>query len=96
MPGFDETGPRGLGPMTGRGLGYCVVPIGTSHGYTKHNEPYSDINQPYPGPFNTQPYAFHPPGTVPSYRVPFRRGRGRRSCGRGRFSGPGRGFGRRW
>lgn len=23
MPGFDGTGPRGLGPMTGRGLGPC-------------------------------------------------------------------------
>ena len=24
MPGGDRTGPRGLGSMTGRGLGYCV------------------------------------------------------------------------
>lgn len=23
MPGGDRTGPRGMGPMTGRGLGYC-------------------------------------------------------------------------
>ncbi|HOX41281.1 MAG TPA: DUF5320 domain-containing protein, partial [bacterium] len=23
MPGFDQTGPRGQGPMTGRGLGPC-------------------------------------------------------------------------
>ena len=23
MPGFDGTGPAGMGPMTGRGLGYC-------------------------------------------------------------------------
>lgn len=23
MPGFDRTGPRGMGPMTGRGMGYC-------------------------------------------------------------------------
>jgi hypothetical protein len=28
MPGFDGTGPRGSGPMTGRGMGYCVVPVG--------------------------------------------------------------------
>ncbi|MEA1959622.1 MAG: DUF5320 domain-containing protein [Chloroflexota bacterium] len=27
MPGFDGTGPRGTGPMTGRGMGYCVVPL---------------------------------------------------------------------
>lgn len=25
MPGFDGTGPRGQGPMTGRGLGRCVL-----------------------------------------------------------------------
>ncbi|MBN1956398.1 MAG: DUF5320 domain-containing protein [Anaerolineae bacterium] len=25
MPGFDGTGPRGAGPMTGRGEGYCAV-----------------------------------------------------------------------
>jgi len=23
MPGYDRTGPRGQGPMTGRGFGYC-------------------------------------------------------------------------
>jgi hypothetical protein len=23
MPGFDGTGPAGMGPMTGRGAGYC-------------------------------------------------------------------------
>lgn len=25
MPAFDGTGPRGQGPMTGRGEGYCAV-----------------------------------------------------------------------
>lgn len=24
MPGGDGTGPAGLGPMTGRGMGYCA------------------------------------------------------------------------
>lgn len=24
MPGFDGTGPGGVGPMTGRGGGYCI------------------------------------------------------------------------
>ena len=28
MPGFDGTGPRGFGPMTGWGRGYCVRPGG--------------------------------------------------------------------
>jgi len=30
MPGFDGTGPRGQGPMTGGGRGYCVVPAGVA------------------------------------------------------------------
>ncbi|HID87768.1 MAG TPA: hypothetical protein EYP55_10390 [Anaerolineae bacterium] len=25
MPAFDGTGPLGLGPMTGRGEGYCAI-----------------------------------------------------------------------
>jgi len=29
MPGFDGTGPNGMGPMTGGGRGYCVLPIST-------------------------------------------------------------------
>jgi len=27
MPRFDGTGPRGRGPMTGRGNGYCAVRV---------------------------------------------------------------------
>lgn len=27
MPGHDGTGPKGLGPMTGRGGGYCLLKI---------------------------------------------------------------------
>jgi len=27
MPNFNGTGPRGQGPFTGRGMGYCVEPI---------------------------------------------------------------------
>lgn len=27
MPGLDRTGPRGEGPMTGRGLGYCAEKV---------------------------------------------------------------------
>lgn len=27
MPGFDGTGPNGLGPMTGGGRGYCAQPL---------------------------------------------------------------------
>jgi hypothetical protein len=36
MPGFDGTGPRGLGPITGGGRGFCVVPLSpSSPTYTK-------------------------------------------------------------
>ena len=27
MPGFDGTGPFGQGPMTGKGRGYCIIPL---------------------------------------------------------------------
>ncbi len=27
MPGFDGTGPQGLGPFTGRGMGFCVAEL---------------------------------------------------------------------
>jgi len=27
MPGFNGTGPRGMGPMTGGGRGLCAVPL---------------------------------------------------------------------
>jgi len=33
MPGYDGTGPRGMGPMTGGGRGYCAVPAGTDGVY---------------------------------------------------------------
>lgn len=28
MPGYDGTGPRGMGSMTGGGRGYCATPAG--------------------------------------------------------------------
>ncbi|MFC2105776.1 DUF5320 domain-containing protein [Candidatus Bipolaricaulota bacterium] len=28
MPGFDRTGPRGAGAMTGGGRGFCAIPVG--------------------------------------------------------------------
>ncbi|NLK01216.1 MAG: DUF5320 domain-containing protein [Clostridia bacterium] len=34
MPGFDGTGPRGFGPMTGGGFGYCTgYPVGRGRGW---------------------------------------------------------------
>lgn len=34
MPGFDGTGSRGRGPMTGGSRGYCVMPVNES-GFVK-------------------------------------------------------------
>ena len=33
MPGFDGTGPMGHGPMTGRGMGFCVGYAGGPYGF---------------------------------------------------------------
>ena len=30
MPGFNGTGPRGRGPKTGGGRGFCAVPLSAS------------------------------------------------------------------
>jgi len=32
MPGFDQTGPRGMGPLTGRGMGACGGGFGCGRG----------------------------------------------------------------
>jgi hypothetical protein len=65
MPGFDGTGPRGLGPITGGGRGFCVVPISpsspiyTEKGDYRHTDvpmskPYYGARQNTPG---AVPYA---------------------------------------
>ncbi|MBM4464131.1 MAG: hypothetical protein FJ014_00950 [Chloroflexi bacterium] len=46
MPGFDGTGPAGMGPMTGGGRGWC--------------NPYSPLYAGY-GPYPA-PYAYRAPG----------------------------------
>jgi hypothetical protein len=33
MPGYDQTGPNGAGPMTGRGLGPCGRGLGFGRGF---------------------------------------------------------------
>lgn len=47
MPGLDGTGPRGMGPMTGGGRGYCALPLAarttvypgySPHGLTREQE----------------------------------------------------------
>jgi len=35
MPGMNRTGPEGLGPMTGRGMGFCGGGCGVAPGYDR-------------------------------------------------------------
>ena len=91
MPGSDGTGPRGQGPLTGRGEGHCAVRIPDS----------GEVPYGYAGLQGT-PVRLGTPAVQPALRarfVPwlnpaawlgraFRRGRGRgTSRGRGRRSG---------
>jgi hypothetical protein len=97
MPGFDGTGPRGMGPMTGGGRGFC-------------NPYYAGVRSPYGGPYPySTPYGtgyvppygagYSTPYTAYSYGA-YGLGRGfgwGRGLGGGRGFGWGRGFGRgRW
>jgi hypothetical protein len=86
MPGFDGTGPMGMGPMTGGCRGFCAMPY---RGYG----PYG---------YSMRPPYYPAPGVYPFYGRPFYGpifGAGRGGLpwggGRGRVFGGGRGF-RRW
>ncbi len=74
MPGFDGTGPRGLGPMTGGCRGYCVLPVkgpdsstqsGKSRGLTGiQGKPVSGAYPyrvfPYSAFFYPRPWGYYP------------------------------------
>ena len=64
MPGLNGTGPRGQGPFTGRGRGYCIEPVPFT---PKQPQIKSDIPMPI------YPYG-RGRGLPP--RGPFGRGRG--------------------
>jgi hypothetical protein len=84
MPGFDGTGPMGMGPMTGGGRGFCAMP------YTGYS--------PYGYGMRLPNYtAFGTYSGYPFFGRPFGVGRGGLPWGggRGRCFGGGRGF-RRW
>jgi hypothetical protein len=89
MPGFDGTGPRGQGPMTGRGEGYCALVLPES-GQAPYGYAGLQGMPVHPGMLAARPTL----GTrfacwlrpSPWLRRPFGRGPGR---------GPGRGRGRR-
>ena len=60
MPGFDGTGPRGMGPMTGGGRGFCSPwGLGATSGRGR--------GMPYPLTYGGAPYGgvVPPPGIAP-------------------------------
>ena len=84
MPFGDGTGPRGMGPMTGRGAGYCAgfgrpgfanpIPrrgwLGFGRG-RPYGYPYvgrHGVAIPYPG----YSYSYYGMGYVPFYGYPYR------------------------
>ncbi|MDY6843752.1 MAG: DUF5320 domain-containing protein [Thermodesulfobacteriota bacterium] len=106
MPGFDGTGPRGMGPMTGGGRGRCNPYLGgmrppVAGGYPYYHAfgeglpyNYGMYSTPFYGGYPYPPYRTYP------YNVGgFGRGMGYgRGIGFGRGMGYGRGMGmgRRW
>ena len=67
MPGFDGTGPAGMGPMTGGGRGWCNPYSPLYMGYAPYPVPYRPYYAPVAGwpawgyglrPFGGYPWAY--------------------------------------
>ena len=54
MPGFDGTGPLGMGPMTGGGKGFCAVPLRAPWTPYVGRRAYSPYTAPWGMPFPPQ------------------------------------------
>ena len=65
VPAFDGTGPRGLGPMTGRGEGYCALVLpspgttGVPYGYAGLSG--APVRSGYPYETQSVPATPYPP-----------------------------------
>jgi hypothetical protein len=89
MPGFDGTGPQGRGPMTGKGMGFCILK--ESKDKPGQTEGFVGVQgKPTVSSYGILPYNYGSPYTPvrPLYgrsfwRFFFGRGRGW-GCGRGR------------
>jgi hypothetical protein len=65
MPGFDGTGPRGMGPMTGGGRGFCS-PWGIGAAFAGYGMPArAGYGYPYYGRAGMPYSAYGMPATVP-------------------------------
>jgi hypothetical protein len=107
MPGFDGTGPRGQGPMTGRGEGYCALAL-PEPGRAPYGYAGLQGNPVRPGPAVVRPplgarfARWLRPGPVPVWGRRWPPGPGRPRLGLRRalwgrgWRGRGRGGGRGW
>lgn len=101
MPGFDGTGPKGNGPFTGRGMGYCAIKLDSENSGYKRSEGKGVFDMPRgdgTGPMGLGPMTGRAAGfcvgySMPGYANPVS-GRGYFGMGRG-FFGRGGGRGRR-
>lgn len=68
MPFGDGTGPRGMGPMTGRGAGYCA-------GFARPGFANPILGRRWSGiawrRAYRYPYAYRPPVPYPGYGYPY-------------------------
>lgn len=93
MPGFNGTGPRGLGPMTGGGFGLCTGYSPTSSMPNDYRQPMMSSSSNTNYDYMQNPYGFQNRTIIPiqqSYYGGFPFGRG---AGRGLGLGWSRGFG---
>jgi len=97
MPGFDKTGPQGLGPFTGRGMGYCIAKLDTKldtdniGSKNKRKEVFGMPRGDGTGPMGLGPMTGRAAGYCAGYSVP---GYMNPIPGRGYFGGGRGGFGR--
>jgi hypothetical protein len=57
MPGFDGTGPMGMGPMTGGGRGFCAIPLRSGWPVYTGMRFYRPYASPYYGAYGFGPFA---------------------------------------
>jgi hypothetical protein len=57
MPGFDGTGPMGMGSMTGWGRGFCTIPLRSGWPVYARMRFYRPYAPPYYGAYGFGPFA---------------------------------------
>jgi len=69
MPGFDGTGPGGMGPMTGGGRGFCS-PWGIGAGFARYGAP-PRVGYGYPYGWVGAAYPFYGAPAAATRATPF-------------------------